>query len=248
MMEWGWRIPFLLGALVGPVGLLVRQRVHETPAFRRAQAEAVPVEGAQAAAGPTFSMPRTMLLAFAFPALQSVLTYLFLSYFPTFGQRYAGMAASAALWSTVLATIIMGASSLAAGALSDRIGRRACLLASCVLSFALSYPLLSILLSGVSVGQAVLIHATFAVFNGLFLGALAAALVEMFPTARRMTGLTTAYNLQSMLFGGFAPFIAAWLIAATGQPISVAFFIMFGAVVSGAAVFALHETAHHQLN
>ena len=93
-----------------------------------------------------------------------------------------------------------------------------------------------------------LIHAVFAVFNGLFLGALASALVELFPTARRMTGLTTAYNLQSMLFGGFAPFIAAWLISATGQPISVAFFIMFGAALSGVAVLALRETAHHQLS
>ena len=260
MGDWGWRVPFLLGALVGPIGLLVRHRVHETPAFRRAQSEAAAASEPHAASGvepsmgrapvmgPVFSMRRAMLLAFAFPALQSVLTYLFLSYFPTFGQRYAGLSASAALWSTVLATVIMGASALASGALSDRIGRRACLLASCALSLVCSYPLLSILVGGVSVGTAVLIHAVFAVFNGLFLGALASALVELFPTARRMTGLTTAYNLQSMLFGGFAPFIAAWLISATGQPISVAFFIMFGAALSGVAVLALRETAHHQLS
>ncbi len=69
----------------------------------------------------------------------------------------------------------------------------------------------------------------------------------MFPAARRMTGLTTAYNLQSMLFGGFAPFIAAWLIAATWAPISLAFFIMFGALLSGVAVACLRETAHDGL-
>jgi MHS family proline/betaine transporter-like MFS transporter len=59
-----------------------------------------------------------------------------------------------------------------------------------------------------------------------------------------MTGLTIAYNIQSMLFGGFAPFIASWLIATTGQPISIAFFIMFGALLSGAAVLMMQETAH----
>ena len=71
--------------------------------------------------------------------------------------------------------------------------------------------------------------------------------MELFPTARRMTGLTTAYNLQSMLFGGFAPFIAAWLIATTGAPISLAYFIIFGAVLSGVAVLNLRETAHQAL-
>jgi MHS family proline/betaine transporter-like MFS transporter len=105
------------------------------------------------------------------------------------------------------------------GALSDVVGRRACLLAAYVLSLCLAYPFISLMI-GAPVGTVVLLHVAFAAINGLFLGALASALVEMFPTARRMTGLTTACNLQSTLFGGFAPFIASWLIAATGQPIS----------------------------
>jgi MFS transporter, MHS family, proline/betaine transporter len=187
-----------------------------------------------------------MVLAFAFPVLQSVLTYVFLSYFPTYGQRYLGMSPSAALWSTVLATVVMGSTSLLSGLLSDRYGRRACLLAACALSLALSYPMLHLML-GAPLGRIVLLQAAFAAINGLFLGPLAAALVELFPTARRMTGLTTSYNLQSMLFGGFAPFIAAWLIAVTGAPISLAFFIMVGAALSGIAVLLLRETAHRGL-
>lgn len=242
MGEWGWRVPFLLGALVAPLGFMVRQRLHETPAFegvRAALAEREP-QG--------FSMARTMALAFAFPVLQSVLTYIFLSYFPTFGQRYLGLSAPQALWSTVLATAVMGVSSLASGALSDRFGRRVCLLAACGLSLLLAYPLIDLMLGGAPYGRIVGLHLAFAAINGLFLGALASALVEMFPTARRMTGLTTAYNLQSMIFGGFAPFIASWLIATTGQPIALAFFVMFGALLSGIAVLALRETAHAKLS
>jgi len=248
MTEWGWRVPFLLGALIAPVGLYIRRRVDETPAFQQLQEAKRPHEtaAAPAATEPTFSMAKAMLLAFAFPVLQSVLTYLFLSYFPTFGQRYVGLSPSAALWSTVLATAVMGASCLASGALSDIVGRRACLLAACALSLALSYPLIRLMI-GAPVGTVMLLHVVFAMINGLFLGALAATLVEMFPTARRMTGLTTAYNLQSMLFGGFAPFIASWLIATTGQPISIAFFIMFGAILSGFAVLMMRETAHRSL-
>jgi MHS family proline/betaine transporter-like MFS transporter len=248
MGDWGWRIPFLLGAAIAPVGLYIRSRVDETPAYRQVKkdAMALPSVKTTAAAKSDFPMARTMMLGFAFPVLQSVLTYLFLSYFPTFGQRYLAMTPSAALWSTVLATVVMGISCLASGALSDIIGRRACLLGACALSLVLSYPLISSML-GAPVGTIMLLHGCFAAINGLFLGALASALVEMFPTARRMTGLTTAYNLQSMLFGGFAPFIASWLIATTGQPISVAYFIMFGAVLSGIAVLMLRETAHSDL-
>jgi MHS family proline/betaine transporter-like MFS transporter len=241
MEEWGWRVPFLLGALIAPVGLFIRQRVDETPAYQQLQkVDAAP------AAKTDFPMAKTMVLAFAFPVLQSVLTYLFLSYFPTFGQRYVGLSPSAALWSTVLATLVMGVTCVMSGALSDVVGRRACLLAACVLSLCLAYPFISLMI-GASVGTVVLLHVAFAAINGLFLGALASALVEMFPTARRMTGLTTAYNLQSMLFGGFAPFIASWLIATTGQPISIAYFIMFGAALSGIAILMLHETAHRSL-
>ena len=241
MSEWGWRVPFLLGAVIGPLGLVVRSRVKETPAFRRTQAGVAPM------APRSFSMTRTMAVAFAFPVLQSVLTYLFLSYFPTFSQRYLHLSVSASLWSTALATVVMGSTSLLSGYLSDRIGRRTCLLASCALSAVLAYPLLMVALDGASLGTVVLIQACFAAMCGLFLGPMPAALVEMFPTARRMTGLTTAYNLQSMLFGGFAPFIAAWLIAATGQPIAIAFFIMLAAVLSAVAVLRLHETSRAEL-
>jgi MHS family proline/betaine transporter-like MFS transporter len=74
-----------------------------------------------------------------------------------------------------------------------------------------------------------------------------AALVEMFPTARRLTGLTTAYNIQSMVFGGFAPFIASWLIAETGAPISLSYFIIASAAISGVALLMMAETSRKAL-
>jgi len=239
MGDWGWRIPFILGALIGPLGLMVRRHLHETPAFEKAKTDTARQDAAD------FPMVRTMLLAF--PALQSVVTYLFLSYFPTFTQRYVGLSLGAALWSTALATFVMGATCIASGRLSDSIGRRACLLASCALCLLLAYPLLHWVIGAQSFGTTLLIQAVFAAFCGLFLGAMPAALVEMFPTARRLTGLSTAYNLQSMIFGGFAPFIASWLIVRTGAPISIAFFIMAAAVLSAIAVSRLRETAHSSL-
>jgi MHS family proline/betaine transporter-like MFS transporter len=241
MADWGWRIPFLLGALIGPLGFFVRRKVDETPIFQRAR------KNPQSSVMENFSMSRTMLLAFAFPAVQSVVTYVFLSYFPTFSQRYAGLDSSAALWSTSLATLVMGLSCFASGWLSDKVGRKACMLAASILLVALSYPLLSAAVNGASPWTVVLIQSLFTAMCGLFLGGMPAALVEIFPTTRRLTGLTTAYNLQSMVFGGFAPFIASWLIAKTGAPVSISYFIIVSAAISTVAVSMLRETSRQRL-
>ena len=239
--DWGWRIPFLFGALIGPLGLYVRSRVEETPIFRRAQRHP------EAVVDPNFSMTRTMLLAFAFPAVQSVVTYVFVSYFSAFTQKYAGASPTVALWSTALGTLIMGLSCLGSGWLSDKIGRKFNMLAACGMLILFSHPLLSFALSSPEPWRVVLVQSVFTALCGLFLGSMPAALVEIFPTARRLTGLTTAYNLQSMIFGGFAPFIASWLIGQTGEPMSLSYFIMFGAIISAVALLFIPETAGKEL-
>ena len=138
-------------------------------------------------------------------------------------------------------------SSVTAGWLSDKVGRRACMLTACILLVALTYPLLSVALDGASVWTVVLIQSLFTALCGLFLGGMPAALVEMFPTTRRLTGLTTAYNLQSMVFGGFAPFIASWLITKTGAPVSISYFIILSAAISAVALLPLKETFKQRL-
>lgn len=241
MADWGWRIPFLLGALLGPVGLYVRSKVDETPIFQRTKRAPEP------AALKDFSMARTMLLAFAFPAVQSVVTYISVGYFSTFTQKYAGLTPAAALWSTSLATLVMGLSSLGSGWLSDKTGRKFNMLLACALLVLLSYPLLSLALGSGAPWVVIMTQSIFTAFCGLFLGGMPAALVEMFPTARRLTGLTTAYNIQSMVFGGFAPFIASWLIAETGAPISLSYFIIASAAISGLALLMMAETSRKAL-
>lgn len=240
MENWGWRIPFLLGALIGPLGMLARKGVEETPAFQRAEAE--PSAPAQ-----PIVLWRLMLHAFCFAAMQSVVVYIFLSYFPTFVQKYAGLSRSEALWSSTIATATIALSCLASGALSDVIGRKKPMLLSCLAFLLLSYPLLHATLGGAGFGRIVLIQMVVSVLGGLFLGAMPAALVEMFPTKGRLFGLSTAYNLSSMVFGGFAPFIATWLIGWTGSPMSLAFFVIASALISTPAVALLRETAHERL-
>lgn len=242
MMDWGWRVPFLLGALIGPLGMLARKKVDETPVFARA-AEVAEQKG------DTTRLPwQTMLFASAFVAVQSVAIYIYLSYFPTFLQRNLGWSPSESLWSTAISTVATGIAVVSSGAISDRVGRKPVLLTACLLLLVGSYPLVWLMLNGASHGAAMAIQAVLSASCGLFIGSMAASLVEMFPTRRRLTGLSTSYNLSSMVFGGFAPFIATWLIAQTQQPISVTYYVIFGAVVSLPAVIMFKETRGKSLD
>jgi MHS family proline/betaine transporter-like MFS transporter len=242
MMSWGWRIPFLLGVVVGPLGLIVRNKVGETPIFEQAT-------GGAGASTASAKMPwRKMLFAFAFVAVQSVAIYTFLSYFPTYLQHYAGWTSAQALWSTAFATVATGIAVVSSGAISDRIGRKPVLLFSCLVFLFLTYPLVWLILHGASFAVSIAVQAVLSANCGLFIGSMAAALVEMFPTKRRLTGLSTSYNLSSMVFGGFAPFIATWLIASTGSAISVTYYVILGALVSLPAVLVFRETAWKPLD
>jgi MFS transporter, MHS family, proline/betaine transporter len=81
----------------------------------------------------------------------------------------------------------------------------------------------------------------------MFSGPGPAAIAEIFPTHCRSTWMSTGYSLATCIFGGFAPFIATWLINATGSPISPVYYLIVAAIVSAVVVMSLRETAHEEL-
>jgi MHS family proline/betaine transporter-like MFS transporter len=81
----------------------------------------------------------------------------------------------------------------------------------------------------------------------LFSGPGPAAIAEIFPTRVRSTWMATGYSLAVAIFGGFAPYIATWLIDKTGSPISPTYYLIAAAIVSTAVIWSLRETAHEPL-
>jgi MFS family permease len=233
---WAWRVPFLLGGLLAPIGLYMRRNIAETPAFTRlAQQPAAPASSRSSA--------RLAARAFGFTILWTVSYYIVLSYMPTFLQKQVGLARTHALWSTAAGLLLLVLAAPVLGWCSDRIGRKPLLLAACLGSLLLPYPLFSVLLSQPSLSTVISVQLILALIIAVFSGPGPAAIAEIFPTAIRSTWMSAGYSVAVALFGGFAPFIATWLIARTGNPVSPSFYVMAAAAVSMAVIVRMEETA-----
>jgi MHS family proline/betaine transporter-like MFS transporter len=241
MDAWGWRVPFLLGGILGPVGLWMRRNIDETPAYTKAKAEPTPVATAQAS--PWLLAGR----AFGFTIVWTVCFYVLLAYMPTYTQKYLKISASAALWANTIGLLALMIFIPIMGAWSDRIGRKPLLLACCVAFIVVPYPIFSFLLSGVSFTQLVLVQIVFAILISTFSGAGPAAIAEIFPTRTRSTWMTSGYALAVAIFGGFAPFISVWLINHFDSPLAHVFYLIAAAIVSTVVIATLRETAHEEL-
>ena len=128
------------------------------------------------------------------------------------------------------------------GALSDRIGRKPLLLLSAGGYVVLSYPLFMMASSGSAV-LALVAQLTMIVFLSFFSGPCPATYSELFPTRVRYTALSVGYNIAVAIFGGFAPFIATWLIKVTGSTLAPAYYLMAAAIISFVVILRIRETA-----
>jgi MHS family proline/betaine transporter-like MFS transporter len=237
---WGWRIPFLLGGVLGVVGQYMRRNVEETPAYREAKPDA-----------PEPTAPSGWALgarAFGFTVLWTVSYYIFLNYMPTFTRNQVGLTPSESLWANTIGIVALVVLIPITGWLSDRVGRKPLLLASCAFFALLTWPLLSLMLgSRGDFGTVIFIQLLFGVAIALFSGPGPAAIAEIFPTRGRSTWMSASYALAVAIFGGFAPYIATWLIANTGNPMSPALYVIAAAVVSFLTIMMLPETARRPL-
>jgi MHS family proline/betaine transporter-like MFS transporter len=185
--------------------------------------------------------------AFGFTIVWTVCFYILLSYMPTYTQKYVKLSASAALWANTIGLVVLVVAIPIMGMLSDRIGRKPLLLACCVAFIVLPYPIFHFLVSGASLTQLIMVQILFAILISCFSGAGPAAISEMFPTRLRSTWMTSGYALAVAIFGGFAPFIAIWLIDHYNSPLAHTFYLMAAAIVSTIVIAMMRETAHEPL-
>jgi MHS family proline/betaine transporter-like MFS transporter len=227
--EWAWRLPFLFGAVLGVVGLLLRLGVEETPLFQ-SLAKSVGV-----ARVPLFEAlgheRRQMFTAFSLLWLSSVGFFIVFVYLPSYLANVAGLPLRSAMMINWLAMIVVGLVGPPVGALSDRVGRKPPLVFATTGLLVLSYPLFWLLSRG-DFTLCLVAQCIFAVLLATLVAPLYALLVELFKTRARYTALSLAFNMATALFGGSAPLLATYLVKETGDARSPGLYLMLSAVAT----------------
>jgi MHS family proline/betaine transporter-like MFS transporter len=224
LLSWGWRIPFLLGLLIGPVGFYIRARAPETLTPKRMQSG--PLRTAFAVHW------RAVAAGFGLVIVNTVCTYFFLVNMPTFAVRQLHIAQHDALLANAATLVVSAISALLAGKLADRAGAFRPMAIAVLFTAVAVYPALAWLLAHPDITALIIVQIVFAVPLGAMLGILPSFMASLFPASARSTGLSIAYNGANSLFGGFTPFIVTWLVAQTGDAQTPAFYVAAAAVVS----------------
>jgi len=236
--SWGWRIPFIFGLLIGPVGLYMRRHLDETEAFTQAKATHVKrLTLIQLWREHT----RSLLACFGLVVAGTIMYYVVLIYMPTYAKTQLKIPLADAFTAQVIGLLCLTAAIPYFGALSDRIGRKPVLLFALLCYFVLPYPLLAWLQADPTLVRLTIMQVILCTAVAISFGPISTALAEQFPVHTRSTGLALAYNFAVMVFGGFAQLIVTWLIRETETPLAPAFYVMFGAVAGVIGVLLMED-------
>ncbi len=231
--QWGWRIPFLIGALLALFALYLRRSMEESDVFDAAQ------NNDDLPSIPRRAVVRAILLMIGMTSGITAAHYTWTSYISTYAITQQGMNPDTAYWMLVIAQLIALVSLPFLGLLSDKIGRRPMLGAFAVLMFALQLPLTMMITSD---GWTLLVATTAALLIvAVPASILSSTLSESFPTRLRTQAIGFAYSFSVAVFGGTAPYLNQLLL---GLDLGWVFgvYIMVLAVLTGVACLFMKET------
>jgi MFS transporter, MHS family, proline/betaine transporter len=244
MDSYGWRIPFLIAGPLGLVGLYIRLRLTDTPAFEALAASD------DVAASPLREAVRTawrpILQVIGIMIMFNVGYYVVFTFLPTYFIKTLHFSKTTAFASITVACVVAIVLILPLAALSDRIGRRPLLITGTVAFAVLAYPLFLLLNTG-SVAAAIAAHAALAAIESVYISVAVVTGVELFATRVRYSGFSIGYNVCVAAFGGTTPYMVAWLTGSTGNNLAPAFYVIVAAVVSLISVLTLRESAGRPL-
>ncbi|WP_300573139.1 MFS transporter [Phenylobacterium sp.] len=246
MADWGWRIPFLIAAPLGMVGVYMRARIEDTPIFREIEVHGQKESGGKAELSDLFTRYWKPLLTMAgLVVALNVVNYTLLSYMPTYLQLRLGLSTDQALVVPIIGMLFMMVLTPFAGALSDKVGRKPMWWASLIGLVVMIVPMYHLMATGF-VGALI----GFAVLGVLYvpqLATISSTFPAMLPTQVRFAGLAIAYNVSTSLFGGTAPALSSWLISETGDTMMPAYLMIGACLVGMVALFFMIETAGRSL-
>jgi MHS family proline/betaine transporter-like MFS transporter len=239
LYNWGWRMPFLAGILLGIVGAYLRLRMPETPNFKIAQTAQTLVKNPLLTA--VQQTPLAMLVVMWLNFLPATAFYLLFVYLSSWMTLYLKIPLSTALTINTVSMLVFVICIPIVGLLSDKVGRRPVLLIGISGFIFFSYGLFLLLKQGDFV-SILLAQGGFAFLSCLVFAPLPATLMELLPTHIRCSGVSVPFNIGNALFGGIAPFTATYLIQKTDNPLAPSFYLMVAGMVMFLIVVRLKES------
>jgi len=223
MESWGWRVPFLVGSLIGPIGIYLRHRVDESPEFISAM-KARPVGQKMSFRQSLLKARRELFVSFCTISCATSFNYVLIVFIPLFAVQNFGFKTADTQLGVVLANLINLILIPFTGLLSDKIGRRTTMIPAIVVFCILAYVFMTQLIAEPTLPHLLCLQMSIVVMTLLF-GPGPALMSEIFPVQVRSTAIALSYNIGILLFGGLAPAMVTGLVKETGDNMSPIYFM-----------------------
>jgi len=234
LVDWGWRIPYFFGMLIGPAGLYVRAKIVETREFIEAEKpETMPIKDLLR------RHPMPVLLALGISIISNSSFYI-LAYIPTYGVKVLHLPQSTGFTATLIGGLVLAIGCPFFGHWSDKLPSRPLLMViTCWLFVLTSYPAFYLMAAWPSLAACVIAVGWLQLVKAGYSGVLPSLLSEQFPVETRAIGVSLGFSTAVSIFGGLAPLVATWLIASTGDSLSPSYYLIFTALLSLVALMAI---------
>ena len=238
---WGWRVPFLFGLLIAPIGFYMRYRMAESQEFLDARKHrlAAPVA---APTGDTRQTLRGIATVIGVMGFSAPVIYLILIFMPGYAVRELKMEKIAPMLSTLVASLLLVLLLVPMGKLCDRVGAKRPMVWASVAGTALVVPLMWNLTHTPSLASLLLLQCSLCACLAMYLPTLGPMGATLFPVPQRALGIGVGYNVGAIVFGAFAPFITEWLIRVSGDKMMTAWYVLAAGLVSVFVAATLRET------
>ncbi|TQI81336.1 MHS family proline/betaine transporter-like MFS transporter [Serratia fonticola] len=225
IQDWGWRIPFAFGLLIGPVGLYIRRHVHEPASFEQHKKPQAPLKlliGKQ---------KNLLLLAIGLMVISTAVNYM-LNYVPTYATKSLNLSSSVAFSATLLAGVILTVVTPLMGLWAEKVGRLPLMWGSLLLLMITIYPAFLMVVNHTTPLTLMLLVGWMALLKSIYFSTVPSVMADLFPMETRASGMAIGYNVAVTVFGGFAPLICTLLITATGTSLAPSYYLMMVALLS----------------